>query len=233
MLLSSAGKSTIIRLLYRFFDPAEGKVSIDGHDLRSVDLDSLRKNIAIVPQDCVLFHNTIRHNIHYGNLSVDQEAVTAAAQMAELHHSITQWPKGYDTQVGERGLKLSGGEKQRVAIARAVLKNAPILVFDEATSSLDSITENLIMMALDKATHGRTSIIIAHRLSTVVNCDEILVLDKGKIAERGNHHQLMEQSTSLYRTLWDSQHRVAMEEFEKMANNKENGMNNFHPPSGQ
>merc|ERR1712117_250725 len=128
-----------------------------------------------------------------------------AAEMAELHHSILQWPRGYDTQVGERGLKLSGGEKQRVAIARAILKNSPILVFDEATSSLDSITENSIMRALNKATEGRTSIIIAHRLSTVVNCDKILVMDKGRVAEQGSHSDLVADKESLYYKLWSSQ----------------------------
>merc|ERR1719229_807608 len=160
------------RLLYRFYEPDQGRIKVGGSDVSAVDLDSLRKSIAIVPQDSVLFHDTIRHNIAYGNLSANDDEVRRAAEMAELHHSILQWPNGYDTQVGERGLKLSGGEKQRVAIARAILKNAPILVFDEATSSLDSITESSIMRALDSATRDRTSIIIAHRLSTVVNCDE-------------------------------------------------------------
>jgi len=175
---SGSGKSTVIRLLFRFFEPASGSISIGGRDISRVELDSLRRHIAIVPQDSVLFHNTIRHNIGYGDLGADQEQIQRAARMAELHDSITSWPSGYDTQVGERGLKLSGGEKQRVAIARAILKDSPVLVFDEATSSLDSITERSIMAALAEATRGRTSVIIAHRLSTVVNCDKILVLDK-------------------------------------------------------
>merc|ERR1712106_1246749 len=134
---------------------------------------------------------TIKHNINYGNLEANEDAVMQAAKMAEIHDSIQTWPNGYDTQVGERGLKLSGGEKQRVSIARAILKDSPILIFDEATSSLDSITESSIMKALGQATEGRTSIIIAHRLSTVVNCDKILVLDKGKVVEQGTHTELL------------------------------------------
>jgi len=203
---SGSGKSTLIRLLYRFYEPDQGRIKVGGSDVSAVDLDSLRKSIAIVPQDSVLFHDTIRHNIAYGNLSASDDEVRRAAEMAELHHSILQWPNGYDTQVGERGLKLSGGEKQRVAIARAILKNAPILVFDEATSSLDSITESSIMRALDSATRGRTSILIAHRLSTVVNCDEIFVLDRGRVAERGTHEELLSKAGSIYSTLWNAQH---------------------------
>jgi len=172
----------------------------------------LRRNIAIVPQDSVLFHNTIQHNIKYGNLEASEEQVFRAAKMAELHESIVEWPKGYQTQVGERGLKLSGGEKQRVSIARAILKDSPILIFDEATSSLDSITENSIMRALAQATSGRTSICIAHRLSTVVNCDEILVLDQGEVVERGTHAQLLANPDSHYSVLWNSQHEVALQE---------------------
>merc|ERR1711962_1794588 len=174
-----------------------------GHSIDAVSLDSLRKSIAVVPQDSVLFHDTIRHNIGYGDLSAKEEDVIQAAELAELHDSILDWPKGYDTQVGERGLKLSGGEKQRVAIARAILKDTPILIFDEATSSLDSITENSIMRALDNATRGRTSILIAHRLSTVVNCDEIFVLDQGRVAESGTHAELLSRPGSLYSKLWN------------------------------
>lgn len=206
---SGSGKSTLIRLLYRFYEPKSGVIQIGGRDVREVELESLRKTIAIVPQDSVLFHNTVRHNIAYGDLSASDESVIESAKMAEIHEAILQWPKGYDTEVGERGLKLSGGEKQRVAIARAVLKNSPILVFDEATSSLDSITERSIMKALDKATSGRTSILIAHRLSTVINCDEILVLSQGRVAERGTHSQLLTKKDSLYSELWNSQHRLA------------------------
>lgn len=136
-------KSTLVRLLYRFYEPTNGRILIGDHDIRDVDLDSLRKSISIVPQDSVLFHDTIKHNLHYGDLNASEEAVVRAARMAELHDSIMTWPNQYETQVGERGLKLSGGEKQRVAIARAILKDAPILIFDEATSSLDSITEHV------------------------------------------------------------------------------------------
>merc|ERR1719154_707402 len=203
---SGSGKSTLIRLLYRFYSPDSGSVSIGGQDINSLELQSLRKAISVVPQDCVLFHNTIRHNIGYGNLGAPTQELESAADMAELHSSILDWPSGYDTQVGERGLKLSGGEKQRVAIARAVLKNTPILIFDEATSSLDSITESSIMKALGQATEGRTSIIIAHRLSTVVNCDKILVLSNGQVAESGTHSQLLADEQSLYAELWRSQH---------------------------
>nr|AHK05636.1 ATP-binding cassette transporter sub-family B member 7 [Tigriopus japonicus] len=205
---SGSGKSTIIRLLYRFFEPNQGQVSVAGQNIQGMDLDSLRRIIAVVPQDSVLFHNTIRHNIAYGNLDASDDQVMEAAKMAEIHNSILNWPNGYETQVGERGLKLSGGEKQRVAIARAILKDTPILVFDEATSSLDSITENSILKALDKATKGRTSIIIAHRLSTVVNCDEIFVLHQGRVVERGTHRSLLSKPSSMYRNLWDSQHAV-------------------------
>eukprot|EP00092_Neocalanus_flemingeri_P098041 GFUD01125026.1.p1 GENE.GFUD01125026.1~~GFUD01125026.1.p1 ORF type:complete len:686 (-),score=207.51 GFUD01125026.1:473-2530(-) len=203
---SGSGKSTIIRLLYRFFDPSSGIIKIGGQPIEKVDLLSLRKQISVVPQDSTLFHNTIRHNIAYGNLQAAEKEVFEAAKMAELHESILDWPKGYDTQVGERGLKLSGGEKQRVAIARAILKDTPILIFDEATSSLDSLTENSIMKALGQATEGRTSIIIAHRLSTVVNCDKILVVDKGKVVEQGTHSELLSDKQSLYSALWYSQH---------------------------
>ncbi|EAT41625.1 AAEL006717-PA [Aedes aegypti] len=206
---SGSGKSSMVRLLYRFFEPTSGQILINGQDIRDVDLDSLRKAIAIVPQDSVLFHDSIRHNIHYGDLSKDQAHVEEAARMADLHESIQRWPKQYDTQVGERGLKLSGGEKQRVAIARAILKNSPILIFDEATSSLDSITEHNILKALGRATEHRTSICIAHRLSTVMDADEILVLENGRICQRGTHDQLL-HSGGLYTKLWDTQNRLYM-----------------------
>ncbi|XP_055701099.1 iron-sulfur clusters transporter ABCB7, mitochondrial isoform X2 [Phlebotomus papatasi] len=201
---SGSGKSSMVRLLFRFFEPTSGDIFIGGQNIRDVDINSLRKAIAIVPQDSVLFHDTIRHNIHYGNLRKDQAEVEKAAKMADLHESIVQWPKGYETQVGERGLKLSGGEKQRVAIARAILKNAPILVFDEATSSLDSITEHNILQALSRATEGRTSICIAHRLSTVMDADEIFVLENGRVGDRGTHHELL-QKGGLYAKLWETQ----------------------------
>uniref|UniRef100_A0A182YR34 Iron-sulfur clusters transporter ABCB7, mitochondrial n=1 Tax=Anopheles stephensi TaxID=30069 RepID=A0A182YR34_ANOST len=204
---SGSGKSSMVRLLYRFFEPTTGEILINGQNIREVDLQSLRRAIAVVPQDSVLFHDTIRHNIHYGDLSKSQEELENAARMADLHESIQQWPKQYDTQVGERGLKLSGGEKQRVAIARAILKNSPILIFDEATSSLDSITEHNILQALARATDNRTSICIAHRLSTVMDADEILVLENGRVAQRGTHDQLL-RSGGLYTKLWDTQNRL-------------------------
>lgn len=202
---SGCGKSTIVRLLYRFYDPNDGRVLINGHDLRDVNLDSVRKQIAVVPQDSVLFHDTIKYNIHYGCFDANQDEVIAASQLAELHETILNWPNGYGTQVGERGLKLSGGEKQRVAIARAILKDSPILIFDEATSSLDSITESKIMTALRRAVQNRTSVRIAHRLGTVVDADEIFVLDNGKMIERGTHKQLLSKPDSLYKHMWQTQ----------------------------
>jgi len=207
---SGSGKSTIVRLLYRFFEPQKGQINIAGQNIKDVNLDSLRGAIAIVPQDAVLFNNTIYHNLHYGNFKKTAEEVYEAARMAGIHDSIMSWPKQYDTPVGERGLKLSGGEKQRVAIARAILKDSPILIFDEATSSLDSITENNIMEALKTATRNRTSICIAHRLSTVVDADEIFVLDGGLVAERGTHLELLKTPGSLYSKLWNTQHRSSI-----------------------
>ncbi|KAL1487296.1 hypothetical protein MTO96_008080 [Rhipicephalus appendiculatus] len=198
---SGTGKSTVIRLLYRFFDPSDGRILINGQDIKTLELDSLRRAIAVVPQ----------YNLHYGDFSRSLDDVREAARMAELHDSIMAWPKQYETQVGERGLKLSGGEKQRVAIARAILKNSPILVFDEATSSLDSITEHKIMMALQRASQGRTSICIAHRLSTVVDADEILVLSDGRVCERGNHRSLLANTSSFYAMLWNQQHQAHRE----------------------
>ncbi|XP_026490085.1 iron-sulfur clusters transporter ABCB7, mitochondrial isoform X2 [Vanessa tameamea] len=207
---SGSGKSTMVRLLFRFFEPQSGYIKIGGQDIKDVDLASLRKAIAIVPQDCVLFHDTILHNLHYGDLSKSEEDVFRASKMAELHESVVTWPKGYATQVGERGLKLSGGEKQRVAIARAILKAAPVVVFDEATSSLDSLTEHAILQALKAATVGRTSICIAHRLSTVADADEIFVLENGSISERGKHADLISNKSSLYFRLWEKQNRDAV-----------------------
>ncbi|XP_037299115.1 ATP-binding cassette sub-family B member 7, mitochondrial isoform X4 [Manduca sexta] len=206
---SGSGKSTMVRLLFRFFEPQSGTITIAGQNIRDLDLASLRRAIAVVPQDCVLFHDTIFHNLHYGDLAKPEEEVYRASRMAELHDSVQTWPKGYQTQVGERGLKLSGGEKQRVAIARAILKDSPIIVFDEATSSLDSLTEHAILQALKAATVGRTSICIAHRLSTVADADEILVLERGNVSERGTHHQLIANPHSLYSRLWDKQNRDA------------------------
>lgn len=201
---SGSGKSSMVRLLYRFFEPVSGTISIGNQLITDVDLDSLRRAIAIVPQECVLFNDSIEYNIWYGDFGRSKEDVQQAARMAGLHDSIMRWPKKYETNVGERGLKLSGGEKQRVAIARAILKDAPILIFDEATSSLDSITEHNILLALDQATKGRTSICIAHRLSTIRDANEILVLDKGHVCERGTHQQLLDLN-GLYAKLWAAQ----------------------------
>ncbi|KAJ9573620.1 hypothetical protein L9F63_008961, partial [Diploptera punctata] len=205
---SGSGKSSIIRLLYRLYEPKHGEILVGNQNISNVDLESLRKAIAIVPQDSVLFHDTIYYNLHYGDLSKNQNDVYTASKMADLHDSVTQWPQGYDTEVGERGLKLSGGEKQRVAIARAILKGSPILVFDEATSSLDSITEYKIFSSMSRATEGRTSIVIAHRLSTVMDADDILVLDKGRVAEHGTHSQLLSNPNSIYAKMWDIQQKI-------------------------
>lgn len=188
---SGAGKSTLSRLLYRFYDVSDGCIRINGHDLRSVTQHSLRSAIGIVPQDTVLFNDSILYNIRYGNPEAGDEAVFAAARAASLHEFIDSLPDKYQTRVGERGLKLSGGEKQRVAIARALLKDPPILIFDEATSALDSATERAIQQQLELAAQGRTTLIIAHRLSTVMGADSILVMADGQIVERGTHAALL------------------------------------------
>uniref|UniRef100_A0A671WMC9 Iron-sulfur clusters transporter ABCB7, mitochondrial n=1 Tax=Sparus aurata TaxID=8175 RepID=A0A671WMC9_SPAAU len=202
---SGSGKSTIVRLLFRFYEPQQGNIYIAGQNIRDVSLDSLRKALGVVPQDAVLFHNTIFYNLQYGNINATQEEVYEVARLAGIHDAILRMPNGYDTQVGERGLKLSGGEKQRVAIARAVLKNPPILLYDEATSSLDSITEENILSSMKEMVRDRTSVFIAHRLSTIVDADEIIVLNEGKVAERGNHHALLSIPGSLYADLWNTQ----------------------------
>ena len=184
---SGAGKSTISRLLFRFYDVTGGRILIDGADIRDVTQTSLRASIGMVPQDTVLFNDTIRYNIRYGRWDASDAEVEEAARLAQIDTFIRHAPKGYETEVGERGLKLSGGEKQRVAIARTILKSPPILVLDEATSALDSHTERDIQDALDRVAKNRTTLVIAHRLSTIVGADEILVLDKGVIVERGRH----------------------------------------------
>ena len=198
---SGSGKSTLARLLYRFYDIGDGSIRIDGHDLRELTQDSVRAAVGIVPQDTVLFNDSIRYNIRYGRPSASDEEVEAAAQAAHIHRFIVSLPDGYDTSVGERGLKLSGGEKQRVAIARALLKNPAILIFDEATSALDSASEKAIQAELDRIAVGRTTLIIAHRLSTVMDADQILVMDAGNIVERGNHAQLIERNGH-YAAMW-------------------------------
>ncbi|XP_022380014.1 ATP-binding cassette sub-family B member 7, mitochondrial isoform X3 [Enhydra lutris kenyoni] len=202
---SGSGKSTIVRLLFRFYEPQKGNIYLAGQNIQDVSLESLRRAVGVVPQDAVLFHNTIYYNLLYGNIHASPEEVYAVAKLAGLHDAILRMPHGYDTQVGERGLKLSGGEKQRVAIARAILKDPPVILYDEATSSLDSITEETILGAMKDAIKHRTSIFIAHRLSTVVDADEIVVLDQGKIAERGTHHGLLANPGSIYSEMWHTQ----------------------------
>jgi ATP-binding cassette subfamily B protein len=201
---SGAGKSTISRLLYRFYDVSKGRILVDGHDIAMATQKSLRAAIGMVPQDTVLFNDTIRYNIRYGRPDATDAEVEDAARLSQIHKFITSLPKGYDAMVGERGLKLSGGEKQRVSIARTILKGPPILILDEATSALDSHTEQEIQDALRKVSRNRTTLVIAHRLSTVVDADEIIVLDKGHIAERGTHAQLLRKK-GVYASLWNRQ----------------------------
>ena len=206
---SGAGKSTISRLLFRFYDVTGGRILIDGQDIRDVTQASLRAAIGMVPQDTVLFNDTIRYNIRYGQWDASDAAVEEAARLAQIDGFIRLSPKGYETEVGERGLKLSGGEKQRVAIARTILKAPPILLLDEATSALDSHTERDIQDALDRVAKNRTTLVIAHRLSTIVGADEILVLDQGVIVERGTHQQLLAQG-GLYASMWNRQREAQM-----------------------
>lgn len=201
---SGAGKSTIARLLFRFYDVSSGAISIDGQDIRNVSQKSLRDIIGIVPQDTVLFNQSIYYNIAYGNPEASDEAVRDAARMAHLDGFIESLPQGYDTLVGERGLKVSGGEKQRIAIARMLLKNPAIMVFDEATSSLDSAAEQAIVKAIREVSSNKTSLVIAHRLSTIIDADIILVLRHGKVVEQGTHRQLL-QEKGTYSILWDLQ----------------------------
>lgn len=201
---SGAGKSTIMRLLFRFYDVNEGAVLIDGQDVRTVTQASLRANIGVVPQDTVLFNNTVRYNIQYGKLDAPSADIISAAKNADIHDKILTFPDAYDTQVGERGLRLSGGEKQRIAIARTILKDPAIVLLDEATSALDTNTERNIQAALAKVCANRTTIIIAHRLSTIIHADEILVLKEGEIIERGNHEALLAQG-GFYASMWQQQ----------------------------
>ncbi|MCP5412261.1 MAG: ABC transporter ATP-binding protein/permease [Alphaproteobacteria bacterium] len=205
---SGAGKSTISRILYRFYDIQGGAVTIDGQDIRDITQHSLRAVIGIVPQDTVLFNDTVKYNIAYGRIGASDADIQEAARLAQIDKFIDLLPQGYDSMVGERGLKLSGGEKQRVAIARTILKNPPILLLDEATSALDTGTEREIQSALNKVSEGRTSLVIAHRLSTVVDADEILVLDRGQIIERGRHSELLALGGH-YASMWNKQREAA------------------------
>ncbi|MGH6849098.1 MAG: ABCB family ABC transporter ATP-binding protein/permease [Methylocella sp.] len=208
---SGAGKSTLSRLIFRFYEPSAGRIAIDGQDITMVTQTSLRAAIGMVPQDTVLFNDTIAYNIRYGRFEASNAEVREAARLARIDRFIEHIPGGYEAQVGERGLKLSGGEKQRVAIARTILKAPPILVLDEATAALDSFTEAEIQDAFDLVAKGRTTLVIAHRLSTIVNADEIIVLDKGRIAERGAHVALLARN-GIYAALWKRQHEVRQAE---------------------
>ncbi|AXK79330.1 ABC transporter ATP-binding protein/permease [Pseudolabrys taiwanensis] len=226
---SGAGKSTISRLLYRFYDLSAGRITIDGQDIAQVTQASLRRQIGMVPQDTVLFNDTIRYNIRYGRWEASDAEVEEAARLAQIDGFIRLSPKGYETEVGERGLKLSGGEKQRVAIARTILKAPPILVLDEATSALDSHTEKEIQDALERVSQGRTTLVIAHRLSTIVSADEIIVLSQGEIVERGTHYALLAKN-GLYASMWNRQ-REAEEARERLARaGDDEGAPNRNPP---
>jgi ATP-binding cassette, subfamily B, heavy metal transporter len=205
---SGSGKSTLARLLFRFYDVNAGRINIDGQDIREVTQQSLRQAIGIVPQDTVLFNDTVEYNIAYGRPGAGLAEVEGAAKAAHIHNFIVSTPKGYDTMVGERGLKLSGGEKQRVAIARTLLKNPPVLIFDEATSALDSANERAIQEELRSAARNKTALVIAHRLSTVVDAHQILVMEHGRILERGSHAELLELD-GRYADMWRLQQSSA------------------------
>src|SRR5713226_2567599 len=229
---SGAGKSTISRLLFRFYEVTGGRISIDGQDIRDVTQKSLRMAIGMVPQDTVLFNDTIRYNIRYGRWEASNAEVEEAARLAQIDDFIRLSPKGYETEVGERGLKLSGGEKQRVAIARTILKAPPILLLDEATSALDSHTEKEIQDALDRVSRNRTTLVIAHRLSTIIGADEIIVIDDGSIVERGTHQALLARA-GLYASMWNRQ-RAAEEARERLARvAEESGEPNRNPPAAE
>ena len=203
---SGGGKTTLCNLIPRFYDIDEGKITIDDINIRDMSIYDLRKNIGIVAQDVFIFGGTVKENIAYGDFDATDEQIIAAAKLANIHDFITTLDKGYDTYVGERGVKLSGGQKQRISIARAFLKNPPILILDEATSALDNVTEMQIQTALEKLSEGRTTLVVAHRLSTVKNADEIIVLSSDGIAERGTHAELMAKN-GVYATLYNYQFR--------------------------
>ncbi len=198
---SGGGKTTICHLIPRFYEIAGGRITLDGVDIREIRREALRANIGIVQQDVFLFNGTIRENIAYGDFTADDSRITEAAKKANIHDYIMSLPDGYDTNVGERGVKLSGGQKQRISIARAFLKNPPVLILDEATSALDNATETLIQQALNKLSEGRTTLVVAHRLSTVRNADEIIVITANGIEERGSHAELMERG-GIYKKLY-------------------------------
>ena len=202
---SGGGKTTLCRLIPRFYEITQGSICIDGQDIRKVTRRSLRSKIGIVQQDVFLFTGTIFDNIAYGKLGASREEVYEAAKKANIHDYIMSLPEGYDTFVGERGIKLSGGQKQRISIARVFLKNPPILILDEATSALDNVTENYIQDSLDELCKNRTTIVVAHRLSTIKNADEIIVMDRDGIQERGTHTQLLEKDNGIYRELYEAQ----------------------------
>jgi len=213
---SGCGKSTILRLLFRFYDAQEGRILIDGQDIRDVSLESLRKAIGVVPQDTPLFNNTIEHNIQYGNMSASPQQVIQAAKRARIHDTISNFPDGYKTMVGERGMMISGGEKQRLAVARCVLKDPPLLFFDEATSALDTHTEQALLSHINSILKEkqRTSVFVAHRLRTIYDSDLIIVLRAGSVAESGTHEQLVDRA-GLYSELWSTQETMFTGDGEK------------------
>ena len=216
---SGGGKSTVFRLLFRFYNSTAGRIQVDGNDVQDITIDSLRSHIGVVPQDTVLFNETLMYNLKYANQSATDEEVFAACRAASIHERIMSFPDGYKTKVGERGLRLSGGEKQRVAIARTIIKNPRIIMLDEATAALDTETEQHIQEALETLGRGRTMLVIAHRLSTIRNADQILVLNDGKVAERGTHDELMEMD-GRYKSMWRRQDRAqkAEEQISKLKN---------------
>ncbi|GCC19189.1 hypothetical protein chiPu_0018256 [Chiloscyllium punctatum] len=229
---SGSGKSTIIRLLFRFYDVKGGCIKIDGQDIAKVKQSSLRSHIGVVPQDTVLFNDSIRNNIRYGRVAASDEDVEEASLAADIHERIITFPEGYDTQVGERGLKLSGGEKQRVAIARTILKAPQIVLLDEATSALDTQTERNIQASLAKVCTNRTTIVVAHRLSTVINADQILVLQNGRIVERGRHDVLLAKGGA-YAEMWMKQQQAETIDSASDTETKDKSTEKLQPPSNK